>query len=259
MRNAEWKSFELSGLQFIQHSKFIIASGSLATMFVLGIDTATQVASVGIIGNGETLAEESRQATSNHTETLLPLIASVLEQASISLTEIGGIGVSIGPGSFTGLRIALGTVKGFAYATGQKVVGVPTLEALAHTVSDWEGLVCPVLDARKREVYAALFRRDANGTLQRLLPDHVLSPTALLEIITEPCLFLGDGAENYSALICEHGGSVMQILPFATHHPRGAIVAAMAWERLRRGEHDELHTLVPCYVRPPEAVLKRLA
>jgi tRNA threonylcarbamoyladenosine biosynthesis protein TsaB len=176
----------------------------------------------------------------------------------VSLTEIEGIGVSIGPGSFTGLRIALGTVKGFAYAMGQRVVGVPTLESLAYTVCDWNGLVCPVLDARKREVYAALFRRDANGTLQRLLPDYVLSPADLLKYIAEPCLFLGDGAENYSVLIREHCGSFAQILPFATHHPRGAVVAAMAWERLRRGEHDELSALVPCYVRPPEAVLKRV-
>lgn len=227
-------------------------------MLVLGIDTATRVASVGVIRDGETLAEESRQATSNHTETLLPLIASVLARIGMPLPKIEGIGISIGPGSFTGLRIALGTVKGFAYATGRKVVGVPTLDAFARTVCDWDGLVCPILDARKREVYAALFRRDKNGILQKLLPDQALPPTALLDYITEPCLFLGDGAENYSALIRERGGSLAQILPFATHHPRGAVVATLAWERLRRGEHDELHTLVPCYVRPPEAVLKRL-
>ena len=87
-------------------------------MLILGIDTATQIASVGITCGEETLAEASNRATSNHTETLLPLIADVLSQAKVSLRDIEGIGVSIGPGSFTGLRIALGTVKGLAYATG---------------------------------------------------------------------------------------------------------------------------------------------
>ncbi len=231
-------------------------------MLILGIDTATQVASVGITREADVLAEESRHEQANHTETLLPLISRVLEQAGVTLPEIEGIGVSIGPGSFTGLRIALGTVKGFAYATGQKVVGVPTLDALAYTVSEWEGkkwegLICPLLDARKREIYAALFRRDLEGNLIKLLPDQALVPQQLLEQITEPCLFLGDGVEAYGELIRQHLGTLARLLPFTTYHPRGAVIAQMAWERLRNGDHDPLPSLVPAYVRLPEAVVKR--
>jgi tRNA threonylcarbamoyladenosine biosynthesis protein TsaB len=180
----------------------------------------------------------------------------------VPLQEIEGIGVSIGPGSFTGLRIALGTVKGFAYAMGQKVVGVPTLAALAHTVTgwegkEWEGLICPLLDARKREIYAALFRRDSAGNLIKLLPDQVLVPQQLLEQITEPCVFLGDGVETYGELIQRHCETLAHLLPFSTHHPHGAVIARMAWERLRNGDHDEVQSLIPAYVRPPEAVVKR--
>ena len=231
-------------------------------MLILGIDTATQVASVGITREEVMLAEESQHERANHTETLLPLISRVLEQARITLPEIEGIGVSIGPGSFTGLRIALGTVKGFAYAMGQKVVGVPTLDALAATVSEWEGkewqgLICPLLDARKREIYAALFCRDSEGNLNKLLPDQVLIPQQLLEQITEPCLFLGDGVETYGELIRHYCGTLAQLLPFSTHHPRGAVIARMAWERLRNRDHDDLQRLTPAYVRPPEAVVKR--
>jgi tRNA threonylcarbamoyladenosine biosynthesis protein TsaB len=231
-------------------------------MLILGIDTATQVASVGIVRTGEVLAEESRHERANHTETLLPLIGKVLTQAGVTLREIEGVGVSIGPGSFTGLRVALGTVKGFAYAMGQKVVGVPTLEALARTVSEWEGkewegLICPVLDARKGEVYAGLFRRGADGNLVRLLSDRVLAPQHLLEQITEGCLFLGDGAEAYGELIRHHRGTLSQLLPFAAYHPRGSVIARMAWGRLRTGDGDALQSLVPAYVRPPEAVAKR--
>jgi len=228
-------------------------------MLILGIDTATRIASVGITREAEVLAEASIEATSNHTETLLPLIADVVAQAQVSLLDVTGIGVSIGPGSFTGLRIALGTVKGLAYAMGQRVVGIPTLEALAHTVSEWEGLVCPILDARKREVYTALFRRSQNGALQMIWPAQVSRLEAMIEQITEPCLFLGDGVETYGPAIRAHCGMHAQLLPFANYHPRGAVVAKLAWERLAHGVSDDLATLVPAYVRPPEAVLKQEA
>lgn len=226
-------------------------------MLILGVDTATQIASVGITRNDEIVAEESLCELVNHTETLLPLIGRVLEQAGVTLAEIEGLGISIGPGSFTGLRIALGTVKGFAYALGQKVVGVPTLDALAYTVSAWEGLICPLLDARKGEMYAALFRRDHDGKLVKLLPDQVLLPQLILEQITEPCVFLGDGGEVYGKLIREHCGANAHVLPFATYHPRGTVIARMAWERLRVGSADNVQSLVPAYVRLPEAVVKQ--
>ena len=224
-------------------------------MLILGIDTATQIASVGITRGEEIIAEASNRATSNHTETLLPLIADVLARANVSLRDVAGVGVSIGPGSFTGLRIALGTVKGLAYATGQRVVGVPTLEALASAVSEWEGLVCPILDARKREVYAALFHRNRSGDLTAILPARVSTLNAVLTQISAPCLFLGDGVETYGAAIREYCGMRAQLLPFSTHHPRGAVVAKLAWARLSRGESDDVATLVPLYIRPPEAVL----
>ena len=226
-------------------------------MLILGIETATQVASVGITCNREVVAEESLRERVNHTETLLPLIGRVLAQAGVTLPEIEGIGVSIGPGSFTGLRIALGTVKGFAYAMGQKVVGVPTLEALAYTVREWNGLICPLLDARKGEIYAALFRRDTAGNIRKVLPDHALAPQLILEQITEPCVFLGDGVVAYGELIRAHCGASAHVLPFVTHHPRGSVIAQMAWERLQAGSADDIQSLVPVYVRLPEAVMKR--
>jgi tRNA threonylcarbamoyladenosine biosynthesis protein TsaB len=226
-------------------------------MMVLGIDTATAVASVGLIRDGEPLAEESRPAVPGHMEILLPLISVLLARANASLAELSGIGVSIGPGSFTGLRVALGTVKGFAYALGHRVVGVPTLEALARTVKDWEGIVCPLLDARKREVYAALFRRDSHGRLERLTPDLALTPQSLLERITAPCLFLGDGVETYGELLRKRCKSAALVLPFSSHHPRGVVVARSAWERLCLGEQEDLQGLTPRYVRLPEAELKR--
>jgi tRNA threonylcarbamoyladenosine biosynthesis protein TsaB len=226
-------------------------------MFVLGIDTATRVASVGLLSDGEIIAEESNLSDANHTEILLPLILRVLNDARCALPDVQGVGVSIGPGSFTGLRIALGTVKGFAYALNQKVAAISTLEALARTAVDWVGDMCTVSDARKGEVYAAFFRRDLNGHITRLAPDHVDSPERFFAHLQLPCLFLGDGVERYGELIRRLCGPSAQFLPFSSFHPRGGIVARMAWERFSRGEQDDIGTLAPLYVRKPDAEFKR--
>lgn len=226
-------------------------------MLILGIDTATRVASVGLLSDGEIIAEESSLSGANHTEILLPLILRVLNSVQYSLPDVQGIGVSIGPGSFTGLRIALGTVKGLAYALNQKVAAIPTLEALARTVVEWEGEICTVSDARKGEVYAAFFRRDLNGHVTRLSPDQVDAPERFFTQLHSPCLFLGDGIERYGDLIQHLCGPSAQLLPFSSFHPRGAIIARIAWERFGRNERDDLGALVPLYVRKPDAEFKR--
>lgn len=226
-------------------------------MHVLGFDTATSIASVGLVSDGSVLVEESTPAAANHTETLLPLILRVLERAKFTLADVQGLGVSIGPGSFTGLRIALGTAKGFAYALGQKIVGVSTLEALARTITDWEGDIRPVFDARKGEVYTALFHRQPNGELHRLSPDIVVAPHTFFRHLDADCLFLGDGVEKYGELLQERCGAQARLLPFCAHHPRGGVVAYLAWERLRKGESNDIGALAPLYVRRPDAEFKR--
>ncbi len=222
-------------------------------MLVLGIDTATPIASVGLIQDGSVLAEQSAGAAANHVENLLPLICRVLDQSHVSLPEIAGIGVTIGPGAFSGLRIALGTTKGFAYALSQRIAGVSTLLTLAHAVTQWTGRLCVVLDARKREVYAAFFAREAGGQITRLTDDMVLSPEELANQISAPCLFVGDGVERYGAIIREHCGSHTEFLPLAAVPPRGSIVARLAWTRFKQGDHDDASQLVPHYIRRSDA------
>jgi len=148
-------------------------------------------------------------------------------------------------------------VKGFAYALGRKVAGVATLEALARTVTNWEGDIRPVLDARKGEVYTALFHRDRDGQLERLSPDIVVSPAEFFPQFKEACLYLGDGLESHGQLLRERCGPEARFLLVASSHPRGSIIARMAWERLRRGEEDDLGALAPLYVRRPDAEFTR--
>ncbi|HEY3166171.1 MAG TPA: tRNA (adenosine(37)-N6)-threonylcarbamoyltransferase complex dimerization subunit type 1 TsaB, partial [Candidatus Binatia bacterium] len=140
-------------------------------MRILGIDTATAAASVALIEDGKLVAEEIQSKTGkssdremgqrrgNHAEIVLPLIQSVLGKTRTTAADLSGIGISIGPGSFTGLRIGLATAKGIAYECGLPLVGVSTLQANAARVTGFDGIVCSLLDARKSEVYFALFRR----------------------------------------------------------------------------------------------------
>ena len=227
-------------------------------MLVLGIDAATPIASVGLIQDGRVLAEQSAGAAASHVENLLPLIRRVLDRSHVSLPEVAGIGVTIGPGAFSGLRIALGTTKGFAYALSQRVAGVSTLLTLASAVTDWTGRLCVVLDARKREVYAAFFARDAGGEITRLSDDMVLSPEELANQISVPCLFVGDGVERYGAIIREHCGPHTELLPLAAVPPRGGIVARLAWLRFKQGDHDDVAQLIPHYIRRSDAERNRL-
>ena len=236
-------------------------------MFVLGLDTATWVASVGLVNAREVVAEESVHVKTGHTDIILSLVQRVLAAANVSLTEVYGIGVSIGPGSFSGLRIGLSTAKGLAYGLGQRIVGVSTLEALAMTLRDWEGNVCAVLDARRQEVYAALFSCNGQGQGQRLTADHVFSPADFIEWLwseaaVSRCVFVGDGAQVYKGLLRERYGDTVRISPspFSCHSSRtpGAVVARLAFERLQAGESDNLQQLVPHYIRISDAERKRL-
>lgn len=221
-------------------------------MRVLGIDTATWRASVGLVIGGAIVGEQSLSTTGNHAGVLLPLIDDVLRQAGCRVDDLDAIAVSSGPGSFTGLRVALSVAKGVACATRARVVAVSTLEALARTVVDRTGVICPLLDARKGEVYAASFESTAAG-LKRLTADALVTPASLLDILPTPCVVLGDAVERYGALIASRLGARVTVLPFETHAPRGGVVAVLGGERLRAGQVADTHQLEPVYMRPSEA------
>jgi tRNA threonylcarbamoyladenosine biosynthesis protein TsaB len=219
---------------------------------ILGVDTATWRASVGLVVDRTVVAEQSLLTTGNHAASLLPLIDDVLRQAACPVDALDALAVSSGPGSFTGLRIALSVAKGIAYATGARLVAVPTLEALARTVADHHGVICTVLDARKGELYAASFESSAAG-LKRLTADALVTPESLLDALPTPCIVLGDAVERYGALIESRLGRQVTLLPFETHAPRGGVVAAIGLERLQAGQAADVHQLEPFYIRPSEA------
>ncbi len=226
-------------------------------MKILGLDTATWYGSLGIIDEGEVVVEYALHREETLSARLLPAIQTLLAEARLALHEIDGIAVSLGPGSFTGLRVGLSTVKGLALAAEMPVVGIPTLDALACNLPFTPYQICPLIDARKGQVYTALYKNMAEGGPEQLTPYQVLSPTALSEAIPhQETVFLGDGVEVCRELITQKLAAKALFAPLHLGFLRGTTVAELGLKRLGRGESDDISSLVPIYVRPSDAELK---
>jgi tRNA threonylcarbamoyladenosine biosynthesis protein TsaB len=204
-----------------------------------------------LVRDGVVLGEDVFHESRSHNESLPALIERVLAAAGVGLDDVDGLAVSVGPGSFTGLRVSLALAKGIAFAGGLPLAPVSTLEALAWVADAAPGeTICAALDARKREVYAALFAADDRGP-RRLTPDVAQSPEALAAALPARCVLVGDASEAYGEVLAPRA----TVRPFASHHPRGGVVARLGWEQLARGEHASLGELEPVYVRAADARL----
>lgn len=238
-------------------------------MRILGIDTAIPRASVAIVEDGRLLSEETQGGAGDrddprdgslgkHAEVLLPLIQSLLERVRLVLGDLSGLSVSIGPGSFTGLRIGLATAKGIAYESNLPLFGVSTLHANAVRVSNFEGLIGSLIDARKGEVYAALFRC-AQSDVVRLTPDAALSVRSTIDLIREYqedgglAFLVGGGAKSYEQQLCEALGSSVRISSGACYPSVAAQVARLAGARAARGDVEDVGAMAPVYLRVAEA------
>jgi len=211
---------------------------------------------VGLIDDGEVLADTLLHIPVTHSERLLGAIEFVLREARCSIDDVDGWALSLGPGSFTGLRIGVSTVKGLAFATGKPVAGVATLDVLASQVSPTSYLICPILDARKKEVYSAFYRYKDRSFLERQTDDQALRPEDLARKITEQTILIGDGVRTYKDFLLRSLPS-LAIFPAAPlHFPHGSVVATLGFELLKKGEHLNVSAFSPIYIRPSEAEVK---
>ncbi|MCC7202913.1 MAG: tRNA (adenosine(37)-N6)-threonylcarbamoyltransferase complex dimerization subunit type 1 TsaB [Nitrospirae bacterium] len=224
-------------------------------MKVLGIDTSTMMGSVGIIDDNRPLGQISLNVETTHSERLMDAVAGLMESVRISLEHIDCLAISIGPGSFTGLRIGLGTAKGLGMATGKSVVPVSTMEALAYNIPFCRNLICPILDAKKNEVYTALFKYGDDGSLIRLTGDRVMSPDLLMDNIHEPVVFTGDAVYVYRHMIEKQAGGLGYFAPANAVLPSGISVAMIGLHNFRKGMAGS-GNLVPVYIRKSEAEIK---
>ena len=166
---------------------------------ILAADTSAKTATVALYENGIMIAEYTKNIGLTHSEGFLPLVESLLEETKRELNELDYFAVTNGPGSFTGLRIGVATMKGLAHAVNKPLVEISTLDALAENVPHFSGYICPMLDARRQEVYAAIYK---DGV--KMMEDTPLPLTELFAFFKEhrgKVLFLGDGAVNYRDVI----------------------------------------------------------
>ena len=194
-------------------------------MIVLGIETATMTGGVALLNEQRVISEYTLNVKTTHTARLMPALEQILRDSSIDKSQIDGIAVSIGPGSFTGLRIGLATAKGLALGLDVPLVGIPTLDALARNIPFSKHQICTVLDAKKKEIYYSLYRYDeAQGSeLVRQTPYQVIPPAELVEQITEKTIFLGDALDAYRSFIRENLGELAIFAPDAQRLPREVV------------------------------------
>ena len=222
-------------------------------MKVLAIETATIAGSVAIIDDSAGLVGEVRMDVKVvHAERLMPSIEWLLKASGIQIDDIDAFAVSIGPGSFTGLRIGLSTAKGFSYATGKPVVPVPTLDAFARTLPFCSYIICPMLDARKNQVYAALYQWDGS-VCNKIMAETAISPADLLNKISGTVVFMGDGVKIYGKLISDTLRDKAVFAPASRMSPSASAVGEIALEQLKQGNVADPVSLVPFYIRKSEA------
>jgi len=224
-------------------------------MKVLGLDTSTSCGSVGLVKNGEVISEYILNVPATHSQRILAAIELVLQESCCPIEQIDTWSIALGPGSFTGLRIGVSTIKGLAFATGKPVTGVSTLDVLASQISPAPYLICPLLDARKQEVYAAFYRFEKN-TMNRLSDYQAIKPEDLVKSIKEQTIFVGEGAKNYREFLLKSLSSLALFPPAPFHLAHGSVVAKLGFELLEKGESLDLSTFAPIYVRPSEAEIK---
>lgn len=225
-------------------------------MKILAIETSTVAGSIAVLDDETGLIAEVRTDIKIvHAERLMPSIEWILMSSRVSIEDIGAFAISIGPGSFTGLRIGLSTAKGFAYATGKPLIPVPTLDAFARTIPFSSYTVCPMLDARKNEVYTALYKWEG-PVIKKILPETAISPEALLKELDGPVLFTGEGTRRYKEMIMDKLKTNALFAPPSKMTPAASTVAEIALEEIKQGVTTDPVSLVPFYIRKSEAELK---
>lgn len=224
-------------------------------MRVLAIDTSGPNCSACIMDETKVICDFNLNTGITHSETLLPMIDSICKASNIELSDIDVFACSIGPGSFTGLRIGLATIKGFALALEKKVIGIPTLEALAYNIASFDGLVCSVLDARNNNVYAGLYKHDGDKLLQdgEYIVEDLDTLIEVLKSKNSKVLFVGDGCYSFESSFKDALGENAFFAPTHLTNQLSSSVAKAALVRAKNEDFDEYDSLNPLYLKKSQA------
>lgn len=218
-------------------------------MITLAFDTSSDTLAVALLRD-ETVTAELLLATGrHHGETLIPAIELLLTSTEMTLDDVELLALTIGPGSFTGLRIGVSTAKGFIMARNIPVVCVSTFEALAWNVPASRHDLCTMVDARQGKVYAAVYGYDERGARELSVPGKIDTPDGILADMKEPTLFIGSGARAYADLIVKTLGKKARILPPSYDHPRAGSIGLIGLKKFREGDTVDPLKMVPDYLR----------
>lgn len=226
-------------------------------MIILAIDSTAVSGSVAICRDEELLCEFTLNIGNTHSETLLPMVESALKMCDMSVSDVDLFACDEGPGSFTGVRIGAATVKGLAFNSGKPCIGVSTLEALAENLVGFEGIACPVMNARRGQVYNALFEVN-NQSIKRLTEDRALAITELEEDLlkyNKPIYLAGDG---YSITLDGFKELKCKTTPEPLRYQSGYSVAVCALRKYKDGARTSDSELTATYLRLPQAERERL-
>lgn len=223
-------------------------------MILLAIDSSAVAASAALVKDGKLLGEFFIHTRLTHSQTLMPMIDDLLRCTQIPIRDVDGFAISAGPGSFTGIRIGIATVKGLALPENKPCVGVSTLEAMAENLSHLDGDICAVMDARCGQVYNAVFHSESRKIV-RLTPDRAISVESLAKELKNngnPVYLVGDGADLcYNSPWFTGVGAVLP--PEPLKFQRASSVAQAAAEAFQQGRSVSPEALVPVYLRPAQA------
>ncbi|MEG0919218.1 MAG: tRNA (adenosine(37)-N6)-threonylcarbamoyltransferase complex dimerization subunit type 1 TsaB [Anaerovoracaceae bacterium] len=227
-------------------------------MYILGIETTGPFCSVALINEKEVLNTKKSEDRMNHLSSLTPMINQVLKEEALSLNEIDAIAVSKGPGSFTGIRIGVSTARALGQIVGVKLIGVPTLQAFGYSLDEYEGIVCPILDARRNQVYGAAYKeyekivKDGPYMLDEFLG--LLEETMILMPRDTEVTFIGDGVAAYRDELTRWSKAAgKKVRVMENTYQDAKAVALLGRDLLDRGIYTDYNNLKPEYMRKAEA------
>ncbi len=224
-------------------------------MLVFGIDTCCNAATAAIADDERLVAQTVINMGRTHSQIMMPSVEEMFKACEIDPCEIDAYAAAVGPGSFTGVRIGVATAKGLAQAAKKPCVAVSTLEALAYSAKHFDGIAAPILDARREQVYNALFDCK-KGKMTRLTNDRALALSELLDELgtqARDVIFMGDGIFVFEQEIKKALGDRAFFAPTTLNMNLGGAVAALGLEKLKHGDTTEYRKLVPSYVRLSQA------
>jgi tRNA threonylcarbamoyladenosine biosynthesis protein TsaB len=225
-------------------------------MLTLAFDSSSKTVSVSLLRDRAVVYDTIINNGLNHSEVLLPTIDEAIRLSGVALSAIDLFACTLGPGSFTGLRIGVSTLKGLMMATGKPAVGVSTLAALALNVNKQKAVIGPMMDAGRGQVYLAYYRYDEDGVLRQLEAERALNPESITDYLKEDVIYVGDGAIKYADLIRSLTNRI-EIAQVQQQYICASAVGILAVEKYQQNDLIDLSACVPFYLRPADALPKK--